>query len=245
MSNKLSAILIPGNEHNLKTPKMLLPFGESTVLRRTLEAYLASDFEEIILVVPDRADEVRESLGPLADRISIQTPADANAQVGIQLRAGVGAVSSSSKGFAIALADQPLLDPELIQDLVRRFGESKKKILVPVCQGTIGHPAFFHSSFLRAFAELPPDGQTWDVLRAHGDDVDDHHLFASAVIRNIDDLDDYHDLLEMAGLPVPEIEEEETEPAADRAPDSVPEESGDVPKEPGSISAVEPGNPGE
>lgn len=213
MAKNLSAVIITGRFGRVqKSPKATLAFGEGTVLGRTLKAY-GANFESIVLVLTEPRAEFGSALDGLDARVKIVETPGVEAGIGTQLRVGVEALPSSSGGFALGLLDQPLLDESLVKELVQKFGAAKKKIVVPVCQGTIGLPAFFDASLSAAFKKLQEHDTAWDILKANGDEVEDHHYFHTSLIRHIDDVDDYHSLLRTAGLPVPEDEDEDDEMA--------------------------------
>ncbi|MCA9728106.1 MAG: NTP transferase domain-containing protein [Candidatus Eisenbacteria bacterium] len=216
MSKKLSAILLSRPLGQGRTPKMLLPFGDETVLARTLKAY--QGFDEVLVVVPgsgDGVDAAIQSSGIAARSIAV---ADAEAGLGEQLRAALDAASSSTQGYAIGMTDQPILSSELVTDIRSRFEGGKAKILAPVCQRAIGLPTFFDSEMRKELSSLSAHGTLWDVFKAHGDDVDACELFHTAVLGGIEDTDDYHALLRLAGLPVPEPEEEGAIPSTNGGP---------------------------
>ena len=60
MSKKVSAILLSRPLGQGRTPKMLLPFGEDTVLSRTLKAYRG--FDEVLVVVPGTGEGVESAI---------------------------------------------------------------------------------------------------------------------------------------------------------------------------------------
>jgi molybdenum cofactor cytidylyltransferase len=212
MIKDLSAVIVGSRSgRHLKTPVPLLPFGEETVLQRTLNAYLTAGFNEIILVQGYRSSEVQASLGTLANKIQFVGSSLPDEDFGTVLRRGIEKLSPSAKAFAVGLGDQPLLTSELVGQLAERFAAGKSKILVPVCQGFLGHPVFFDISLAAEFKKLPAHGETWDVIKAHGTEVLDYGVYHTAVIRHIEDVDDYHDLLRLAGLPVPEPAAREAE----------------------------------
>lgn len=202
----LSAILLAGRENrHLKTTKWTLPFGPTTVLGRTLEAYLGAGVDEVILVLGSRAQEILSQLPNLDRRVKVESIDAADAPYGSLIKAGAKAVSSGAKAFCFGSGDQPLLSAERISEVVDRFESTKAKILVPVCQGSVGSPAVFDASYLDTFRKLSDTGEVWDVLQSNGKDVQDYHVFHTSFVRDIDDLEDYHEMLRIAGLPIPDL----------------------------------------
>ena len=220
MTKNLSAVVIGSRTgRHLKTPVSVLPFGETTILNRTLSAYLEAGFTELILVLSYRAAEVQASLGDLAGKVQLVTAADPDEEFGSLMRSGCERVSSSARGFALGMGDQPLLQPAFLTALGEKFVSSKSKILVPVCQGHLGFPVFFDISLASEFKKLPPQAELWDLLKARGQDVFDCGVYETAVVRHVDDMEDYHAMLRLAGLPIPETPPE-IEPGNGATPES-------------------------
>jgi molybdenum cofactor cytidylyltransferase len=211
----ISAILLGGREvRHLRVPKQILPFGDVTVLGRTIRAYLDAGVSEVILVLGYKADAIEAQLGPLPSNVRVTKNPLFDEGMGTFLRLGVREVPAGSHGFCIGLGDQPLLTPELITELMGAFIEGKKKILVPVYQTSLGLPAFFHPSVAEEILALPPKGELWDIIKKHGDDLIDHPTAYTAVVRSIEDQDDYHAMLQIAGLPIPDpVPVQENSPA--------------------------------
>lgn len=205
MMKNVSAVIVVGRESRpLKSPKQLLPFGDTTVLGRTLRAYLTAGVQEVILVLSSRTPEIRDGLGDMAGKVKVVSIDAAPSEFGAFLKAGVGAVSSSAKAIAVGLGDQPLLDGPIIDRLSEAFAAGKKKIMVPVAQGQMGLPFFLDPSLSSEVEKLGPTDDAWDLVRKHADEVHDFHIYETSIARTIDDMDDYHTLLTLAGLPIPE-----------------------------------------
>ena len=204
-SASIPAILVGGREvRHLRVPKQNLPFGETTVLGKTLRAYLDAGVSEVILVLGYKADVIASQLGPLPANVRIVKNPLFDEGMGTFLRAGVRELPSGIRGFCVGLGDQPLLTGELVRGFIEAFLEAKTKILVPVCQGSLGFPAFFDASLAEEIQTLPPRGDLWDILKRHRDDVVDHPTGYTAIVSSIEDQEDYHTLLRIAGLPIPE-----------------------------------------
>lgn len=207
MPNKLSAILMSRPLPGGRSTKMHLAFGEESVLARTLKAY--ADFEEVLVVSAGDADSVGQAIrssGVSNARAVNMDPSEYS--IASQLRAAVSSANAGSRGIAIGMNDMPTLTSELIGELSTRFANGKSKILAPICQRAIGMPTYFDTTLKQELGTLPDPKTLWDVLKAHGDDVDAFEIFHTGVLRGIEDTDDYHALLRMAGLPVP-VEEEQ------------------------------------
>jgi len=217
----ICALLVgrPESRH-LRVPKHILPFGETTVVGRTMQAYLDAGFDEVILVLGYKADAIAGQIEPLPAKVRLVRNPLFDEGVGSYLRAGLREIGSQIGSIAVGLVDQPLLTSELLREFLEAHRSGGKPILVPVCQGALGLPAFFTKPFIEELSSLSEKEDLWDVIKRHGDEILDHPTGYTAVARSIEDMDDYHALLTMAGLPIPEISPppaEEPQPAAEES----------------------------
>jgi CTP:molybdopterin cytidylyltransferase MocA len=202
----IPAIIVGGREaRHLRVPKQSLPFGDTTVLGKTVRAYVEAGASEVIVVLGYKSEQVLASLGPLHPSVKIVRNPLYEEGMGTFLRAGVRELPQGAKAFTVGLCDQPLLSAELIREFVEAFFKAGKKILVPVLQTSLGLPIVCDASVAQEIQALPPNGELWDVIKRSGDDLFDYPTGYTAVLRSIEDLDDYHDMLRVAGLKIPEI----------------------------------------
>lgn len=225
MMKNLSAIIVAARSgRRLRTPIPMLPFGDTTVLGRTLRAYLDAKFSEVIVVLGYRGEEIRASLGDLGSKlVTVQAPAGDEPYADL-LRLGVERLSGAAKAFAIGRGDQPLLGKEILTELGTAYAATKGKILVPTWQGSVGQPVFFDVSLASDFRRLAAPAEIWDVIKTHAKQVEDREVQYTAVVQGIEDRDDYFDALRCAGLPVPKSapRPESTEVAGTGAPGEDP-----------------------
>lgn len=217
VSVAIPAIIVGGREAgHLRVPKQSLPFGDTTVLGKTVSAYIEAGVSEVIVVLGYKAEQIMASLGPLPAKVRFVRNPLYEEGMGTFLRTGVHELPSDAKAFLIGLCDQPLLSGDLVKEFVEAFFKEGKKILVPVVQSNLGMPIVCDSSVAQEIQSLPPKGDLWDVIKRFGKDLHDYPTGYTAVIRSIEDQDDYHDMLRIAGLKIPEM------PMAAPAEDSAP-----------------------
>jgi len=209
MSKNLSAVLVATRiQRRLKNPIPMLPFGEKTVLRQTIDAYLEAGIEEIAVVVGYRGSETQESLGSLPASVRVITGPDPEDPFHTMFRLGYHTLSSPG-GVAVGMGDQALLPGELVARLAAAFSEANSGILVPVWSGKIGMPVFMNTSMADEFANMPSHSELWDLLMAHGNEVTEYPTAHASILRHIEDIEDYYGMLEKAGHPVPRAAEAE------------------------------------
>jgi molybdenum cofactor cytidylyltransferase len=71
----------------------------------------------------------------------------------------------------LCLIDHPLISRELVGELVERFYESGKSIVLPVYKGRRGHPVIFASRLYEELLGAPPETGARAVVWAHREEV--------------------------------------------------------------------------
>ncbi len=74
-------------------------------------------------------------------------------------------------GMLVHLVDHPYIERSLVDEMVRRFYESKKFIVVPSCGGKRGHPVIFSRALFGELLGAPMDQGAKAVVNAHREDT--------------------------------------------------------------------------
>ena len=132
-------------------PKLLMPFGSSTILGNGLRAWSASHVQKVIVVVrEDDADLQRYLTAEAIDRVEIVIPSsppnDMKQSVSAALRHILEKhTPESSDAWLLAPADLPNLSNKLINAVID--AADQKSIVYPRSNGRNGHPVLFPWSF--------------------------------------------------------------------------------------------------
>jgi molybdenum cofactor cytidylyltransferase len=165
--------------------KLVEPIGETPMLRRIVEAVLASRARPAIVVVGNEADAVRHALDGLEVR-TIENP-DYREGLGASIRAGVSAVPDSCMGALIVLGDMPGISAALIDRLIASFSpETGHTICVPTYQGRHGHPVLFGRQFFPDLLALTGDVGAKCVLERNESDIHEVDSDDDAPLSDID-----------------------------------------------------------
>ena len=122
--------------------KLLLPFANSSVLGTALACYLAQSWSGVWLVLGHQRHELEQHVAQL--ELNRVYNADYRQGMASSLVCGVRAAGYQEQGYAIALGDMPLIQPDTLsrlQQALHRLGP--EAIVVPVADGRRGHPVLF------------------------------------------------------------------------------------------------------
>lgn len=189
----LSAIVLAaGMSTRMGQNKLLLAFKNKPLIAHAVDTLLASEVDEIVVVLGHEAEKVRDNIQGRQLRL-VQNP-DYHEGLSTSVRVGVAAVSSQAGGIMIYLADQPLLEPADVNHLARAFvraREADKSIVVPFFHGQRGNPVILDSSYRGAMAEVVGDVGCKRVIKRYPDKVFVVEMETDHVVRDVDNIEDY------------------------------------------------------
>jgi molybdenum cofactor cytidylyltransferase len=92
-------------------------------------------------------------------------------------------------GIILCPIDHPLVSARLVAELVHRFYEDKKAIVLPTYNARRGHPVIFSKALFEELLSAPDDKGARAVVWAHAGDVLEVPTDEEGVILNINDPD--------------------------------------------------------
>ena len=135
----MGLVLAAGKSTRMGANKLLADLGGKPLMRHCVEALLASNVKEIIVVTGNEAEGVKDALKPLAVSF-IHNPQFAEG-LSTSLKCGIEAVRADADGVLICLADMPLIDATTVNQLVSAFDTAEhRSICVPTYNGIRGNP---------------------------------------------------------------------------------------------------------
>jgi molybdenum cofactor cytidylyltransferase len=186
-----AVVLAAGEARRFGAPKLLMPFGDSTVLGSVIAALTAADIAPIVVVTGPGAAAIQATLKGEAVQV-VGNPDPARGMVS-SIRVGVAAVPTSLNRFLVALGDQPRIRAKGIAHLLRQHAGSGKGIALPTYRGKRGHPVVFSAGYREAILALTDDQTLRDLIHAHRDDCVEVDLDSDAYVRDIDTQEQYED----------------------------------------------------
>jgi len=143
-------ILAAGGATRFGNAKLLLPWGDSTILGRVVDQALsAADISDVIVVIGHERERTVAALEGRPVRI-VHNEAWAEGQSS-SVRAGLDALLPGTGAAVFLLGDQPGILPNVIDRLQQQHRQGLSAAVVPRYRGMRGNPVLFDRS---VFAEL-------------------------------------------------------------------------------------------
>lgn len=146
-------LLAAGASTRMGRPKQLLPYHGRTLLRHAAETAVVAGCAPIVLVTGALHDELLAEIVGLPI-LAVHNP-DWETGMASSIRAGLAAVAAAApRAVLVMLTDQPLVTPELLQQLIVQQQATQAPIVAAAYGETLGVPAIFDKSLLPELLKL-------------------------------------------------------------------------------------------
>jgi molybdenum cofactor cytidylyltransferase len=167
----VAVVLSAGESSRMGRPKALLPIDGQTFIERIVAALKQTRVGKIIVILGHNASELQPKISHLPVEILINTDYKLGQLSSLQLAVRHLHLDHDCDGMLVHLVDHPYLTPALVQEMIRRFYETKKRIIVPKFHGKRGHPVIFSRELFAELLSAPVDQGAKAVVNAHRADT--------------------------------------------------------------------------
>lgn len=160
-------LLAAGASQRMGRPKQLLPIHGKPLVRHVVENVLPAGFSPVVVVLGAGADEVQMALGGLPVNLTVNTGWAEG--MGSSLRAGVETVlrlQPNLTGLIIALADQPDLSAQHVEQIASEQRRTGQTMVAWECGGVPMPPVYFAAEHFPSLLALPGDTGARALLRS-------------------------------------------------------------------------------
>jgi molybdenum cofactor cytidylyltransferase len=177
------------------TPKQLLPFRGTSLLRRAVETARDVPAEQIIVVLGYAADRAMKELEGTDATVVLNDQWEQG--VSTSLRGGLAAVSSEARGVFVYPADMPFVTSDALRELAHRQQLTGRPAAMSEVRGVRGVPVYITRSLFAPLMIQEGDVGGAHYLRAHPDLVEGVHFSDADLVRDVDLPEDYQSLLDL------------------------------------------------
>jgi len=187
----ISAILLAaGESKRMGTPKLLLKWGQRTIIEKSVDTLLAAKIGELIVVLGHQAREILRKLG--VRRLKAVINRKYRMGMSTSIGRGLGEVGPKSEAILIALADQPFVETDLIDHLIDIYRQNPHGIVLPSYKGERGHPVILDRfRYQEEMGNLTGDVGCRPILNRHPEDIFEVEVESEGVIADIDSWEEY------------------------------------------------------
>lgn len=183
-------ILAAGESKRMGQPKMLLPWGKTTVLGQVISTFQTAGIEDIVVVLGGARERVEEIVKQYGAR-SIFNADFANGEMLPSLQRGIEAQSSQTQAMLIGLGDQPQIQEGTVRLVCETFTTMQSKVVAPSYQMRRGHPWLVKRSLWDELLEMRPPQSPRDFLNRHAKEIQYVQVQTSTILADLDTMEEY------------------------------------------------------
>jgi len=182
-------ILAAGQSKRMGQPKMLLPWGETTVLEKVIATFKAADVDEILIITGGDRERVEALVGDSA-RV-IFNPNYAEGEMLSSVQVGLAGLKPATEAVLIGLGDQPQVRERSVWSVVNEYLRSGASLVVPSFQMRRGHPWLVARPHWDEIMRMRPPASLRDFLNHHADEIHYVELNQESILQDLDTPEDY------------------------------------------------------
>ncbi len=166
-----AVVLAAGKSERMGCSKLLLRVNGRTVLDHILNATTAARLKETVVVLGYKREELIDVVASRDDTVRIVVNEDYAHGMVRSFQKGLQALRNVDAAFLV-LGDQPMLDPELLNEMVQCLADHQEALVVsPTHNGKRGHPVLFHRALFGEILSLDSAATVRDVIHRRADRV--------------------------------------------------------------------------
>lgn len=170
-------------------PKLVLPFGSSTIIGNVISNIPEDLVEGKIMVLGAWMDEILEATEGL--KVVHCFNEDFKDGMLTSVRCGIKALPDDADAVMIYPGDQPGIPPAVTELLIRAREETGKGILISVHNGKRGHPILIDKKYFSEINTLNNEKGLRELSARHPEDVHETETNCKIILHDIDTPEDY------------------------------------------------------
>jgi len=183
-------ILAAGKSRRMGQQKILLPWGQTTVIGKIVSTILEAGVHDIIVVTGGSHNELDNVLKEF--KINYISNKDySNGEMLTSFQVGLRGVGVEPEAALVVLGDQPQIESNIVQAIVDRYLSTHHTIIIPSYNMHRGHPWLIEKSLWKEIFDLRPPHTLRDFLNMHDEIIDYINVKTPSVIQDLDTQYDY------------------------------------------------------
>ncbi|MFC1997071.1 NTP transferase domain-containing protein [Chloroflexota bacterium] len=185
-----AVLLAAGRSQRMGRPKMLLPWGETTVIGQVVSVLLAAGVDDVLVVTGGAQKHVEDALDGMPVR-TVFNPDFANGEMMLTLQVGLAALRSDVDAALVVLGDQPQIELAVVQSVIAAFEQYELALVVPSYQRRRGHPWLIPRIIWKDLLELKTPTTMRQFLNEHALDIHYVNVDNPSILQDLDTPDEY------------------------------------------------------
>lgn len=194
MAPRIAAIVLAaGQSRRMGSPKMVLPWGETTVIGQVVCTLASAGVDEIVVVTGGARELVEAALAQLNCEKPVRSVFNAQFAQGEMLssvQTGLRSLDESVDAALIALGDQPRIQAEVVTGLLSAHAQGAQ-LVVPSYKMRRGHPWLVSRRLWGSLLALHGAQTLRDFLNSQAGAITYLEVDTDSVLMDLDTPEDY------------------------------------------------------
>lgn len=197
--NVTAIVLAAGQSRRMGQPKMVLPWGKTTVLGNVLVTLKSANIEDIVVVTGGAREQVEAIANGLA-RMVFNADYE-RSQMLSSIQCGIRAIISPpiskmeeevlGQATLICLGDQPQIQVRSVQAILHEYQSTSAPLIVPSYQMRRGHPWLVSIKLWTEILEMKSPESMRDFLNRHAQEIKYISVDTPSILADLDTPDEY------------------------------------------------------
>jgi molybdenum cofactor cytidylyltransferase len=181
-----AVVLAAGLSQRMGVPKLVLPWGQRTVIGQVVAVLQEAGLGEIIVVTGGAESLVRKALQDQAVQF-IHNAAYASGEMLTSVQTGIAAaMRKPTEAAMITLGDQPQIQGEVVRALLHCWQARPGGILIPSYKNRRGHPWLLRRSLWQEVLALKAGETLRDFLKVNAQEIDHLPVESDSILQDLD-----------------------------------------------------------
>lgn len=185
-----AVVLAAGRSRRMGQPKMVLPWGDTTVIGQVVWVLRQAAIQKVVVVTGGARRQVEAALSGSAVKLVFNPHYDQEEML-VSLQHGLRALENNVEAALVVLGDQPQIKVEVVQSILTHYQIGQAPLIVPSFQMRRGHPWLVERKLWKSFFELGSDSTMRDFLNQFANQIDYLIVDTPSVLRDLDTPQDY------------------------------------------------------
>jgi len=189
MSKSWAIVLAAGSSRRMGSQKLLLPFGQSTLIETVIDQVLDSSVDRVMVVLGAHHEKIRDAIS----QKPVQFCHNKAHKEGMlsSVICGIRSLPMDATCALIFLGDQPEIPSFVTNTVINAYHEKLFGIVIPIYGNRRGHPLLVDMKYRKEIENLDLE-QGLRSLRHHfPDDVLEVEVNEPGILVDIDTREDY------------------------------------------------------
>jgi molybdenum cofactor cytidylyltransferase len=190
VSEVAAIVLAAGLSRRMGQPKMILPWGNTTVIRRVVQALIGGGLDQILVVTGGASQQVEDALHGMSVQ-TVYNPRYEQDHMAFSLQVGLSNLPAEIAAAMVALGDQPQIESFVVNTLLQVYKEEPAPLIVPSYRMRRGHPWIIDRSLWNAVWSLEPPRTLRDFLNTYANQIRYLEFDTASILGDLDTPSDY------------------------------------------------------